>query len=228
MDSPSLVVPLLNHYKYGLLRRRLIQTVLGGPRIRKVPWYIHIIQIGLWVVPLVFSIPFIVVDGLRVWTDQFLLALVYGITVGLFDLVLGVVVVLVRRRHRLNNIEITEFDDEEDSVEIFSCLGAETVDFIFSRKRVISVLLHPVVSVAFSFVGFYLLVPSVMQHSLPTGAVVVVSLFGWYLQCTAHYSLAVRAPPETALYRPTDPLELKFLYRPIYVILLGCIYIPLG
>ncbi len=227
MDRSTVVVPLLNHYKYGLLRRRLIQTFLGGPRIRKVPWYIHVIQIGLLLLPLGLSIPFIILDGLRVWNNQYLLALVYGITMGVFDLVQGVVVAAVRWRHHVNNSEITEFDDEEDSVEIFSCLGVETVDFIFSCKRVVGVVAHPVVSVALGFVGFYLLLPSVMQDALPTAGVVAVSLFGWFALCTAHYSLSVRAPPETAFYRPTDPLGLKFLYRPFYIVLLGCIYIPL-
>ena len=175
MES-SLVPPLLNHYKYALLRRRLIQTVLGGPRIRLVPWYIHVIQIVLLLV---------------------------------------------------HDVEITEFDDEEDTVEINSCLGAKTIDYIFSRKRLISIFFHAAVSVALSFVCFYLLLPSVMRDSLPTAGVVAVSVFGWFTLCTAHYSLSVRAPPETAFYRPTDPLELKFLYRPFYVILLGCVYIPL-
>ena len=190
MDRSTVVVPLLNHYKYGLLRRRLIQTVLGGPRIRRVPWYIHVIQIGLLLVPLALSIPFIVIDGLRLW-NQYLIALLYGITMALFDLVQGVIVALIRWRHQRNNFEVVEIDDEEDSVEISSCLGAETVEFIFSRKRLISIV------------------------------------FGWFTMCTAHYSLSVRAPPEAAFYRPTDPLELKFLYRSFYIVLLGCIYIPL-
>lgn len=225
-EGSQLAVPLLNNYKHGLLRRRLFQTLLGGVRIRKVPWYIYLIQAGLWTFPLGLSIPFIVIDGLDLW-NTYLLALVYGITQGTLVLVEGLAIRLLRRRQRRNSTASRQFDDEQDTVEIASCCRMDVIEFIFNSKRMISVLLHPFASGALSYVGFFLLQPSVLQEFLPTTGVVLVSLFGWFTICSSHYSLSVRAPPEIAVYRPTDPLELRFLNRPFHVILIGIIFILL-
>lgn len=221
--TSRVVVPLLSSYKHGLLRRRLFRTLLGGVRIRKVPWYIHLIQAGIWGLPLVLSIPFIIVDGLRLW-DQYFLALIYALMLGIFVLVEGLVVAFLRFRSRqsINFLE-NEFDDEQNSIEIHSCCGMEMVDFIFSPKKIHSIILHPFVSGVFSFTGFLLLLPSKMMELIPIGGVVIVSSIGWFTICNAHYSLSTRAPPETAVYRHTDPLELKFLNRPFHVLLLGII-----
>ena len=222
-EGSQLVVPLLNNYKHGLLRRRLFQTLLGGVRIRKVPWYIYLIQAGLWTFPLALSIPFIVIDGLDLWSKYFL-ALLYGITQGIFVLVEGLLICLLRHRQRRNSSETSQFDDEQETVEIPSCCRMDVIEFIFSSKRMFSVLLHPIASGALSYVGFFLLQPSVLQEFLPTAGVILVSLLGWFTICCSHYSLSVRAPPEIAVYRPTDPLELRFLNRPFHVILIGIIF----
>ncbi len=88
-------VPLLNQYKYGLVRRRLLAVITGGLNIRKVPWTLHLIQITLWLAPLFLSVPFIVVDSLRLWNEYYT-ALVYAITVSLYSLLLEVAVVTWR------------------------------------------------------------------------------------------------------------------------------------
>lgn len=225
-EGPPVVVPLLNSYKHGLLRRRLFQTILGGVRIRKVPWHIYLIQAGLWMYPLCFSIPFIILDGVNVW-NRYLLALIYGTSIGMVVLVKGLVVHMLRWRQRTTNFNTNELDDEQEDIEILTCCGMDFISFIFSPKQLFSVLLHPFISGAFSYTGFFLLLPKVMQESLPVVGVVIISVLGWFTVCNAHYSLSTRAPPETAVYRPTDPLELKFLYRPFYVILIGSIFIPL-
>lgn len=224
----TVVVPLLSSYKYGLLRRRLAQTLLGGARIRRVPYYVYLIQGGLWLLPLALSIPFIILDGLRVW-NQYLLAGIYAGIMGQFVLVESVVLALIRKkwRWRGSRSSSADYDDEKDDIKILHCCELQTIDFIFSHKRIFSMVIHPFVSGAFSFVGFFLLLPSFMQECLPTAGVVVVSLFGWFTVCVAHYSLSTRAPTEVAAYRTTDPLELKFLNRPFYVILIGSILIPL-
>lgn len=225
--AEPVVVPLLNSYKHGLLRRRLLQTILGGTRIRKVPWHIYLVQAGLWVLPLCLSIPFIVLDGLDLWSE-YLVALVYGCTLGVIVLVEGLVVYLYRwRQQQRTDLNVFEFDDEQEEVEIVTCCGMDFIEFVFSPKRLFSVLLHPFVSGLFSYVGFFMLLPNIMQESLPIIGVVVVSLLGWFTVCNAHYSLLVRPPSETAVYRPTDPLKLKFLNRPFYILLLGSIFILL-
>lgn len=225
-STSPVIVPLLNNYKLGLLGRRLFQTILGGARIRRVPWHVYLVQAGLWVYPLCLSVAFVVLNGLNLW-KEYLLALIYGCSVGIVVLVEGLVVHLLRRRQRRTTLRINGLGDEEDEIKIPFCCGVDFIDFIFSPKRLFSIFLHPFVSGVFSYVGFFLLMPTVLQESLPVVGVVIVSLLGWFTFCTAHYSLSTRAPPETAVYRPTDPLELKFLNRPFHILLLGSIFIVL-
>ena len=225
-EGPSVVVPLLNSYKLGLLRRRLFQTILGGARVRKVPWHVYLVQAVLWVFPLCLSIPFIALDAVNVWS-KYLLALIYAICMGVVVLIEGLTVYTLRLRQRATNLNPSEFDDEKDEIETLTCCGTGYIAFVFSPKSLFSVLFHPFVSGVFTYAGFFLLLPNVLQESLPIAGVVVVSLFGWYAFCSAHYSLSTRAPPQTAIYRPTDPLQLKFLYRPFYILIIGSIFIPL-
>ncbi len=216
-------VPLLNEYKHGLFRRRLLQTLFGGARVRlRVPWFVHLIQFLLWVYPLVLSTPFIVVASLEVWNPYFL-SLVYAFIMGAIVLVEGLVVIYIRRCHPAQY----EFDDEDSIFQIESFRGMETIDFIFASKRIVTFVLHPFISGLFSFVASFLLWPCVMEDTLPIVGIVIISLIGWPVLCSAHYSLSTRSAPETAFYRITDPLEMKYLYRPFYVFLLGATFIIL-
>ncbi len=88
-------VPLLNHYKYDLLRRRMLAVITGGLNIRRAPWLLHFIQIVLWVSPFLLSVPFVVVDALKLW-NQYYIALVYAIVMVLFSLTLELCVVVWR------------------------------------------------------------------------------------------------------------------------------------
>ncbi len=99
------------------------------------------------------------------------------------------------------------------------------MDFIFSTKRLHSLFLTPLVAGLLSFATCHLLLPSVLLESLPVTGVVVVSLLGWASGCIACYSLWVRAPSEVAVYRATDPLELRFITRPFYIIALAVAFI---
>lgn len=225
-EAQATVVPLLNSYKLGLLRRRLFQTILGGARIRRVPWHVHLLQAVLWVFPVCLSIPFIVLDIVNLWS-KYLLALIYACCVGMVVLIEGLTIYLLRWRRWTRNLDPGEFDDEQDELEPITCCGAGYVTFVFSPKNLFCVLFHPFVSAMFAYAGLFLLLPNILQESLPIAGVVVVSILGWYAVCSAHYSLSIRAPPETAVYRPTDPLQLKFLYRPFYVLIIGGVFILL-
>lgn len=89
-------VPLLNEYKYGLARRRLLAVITGGLNIRRAPWPLHVLQITFWLAPLFLSVPFIVVDAL-VLGNQYYIALGYAAVVSLYSLVLQLIV--MRWRH---------------------------------------------------------------------------------------------------------------------------------
>ena len=152
------------------------------------------------------------------WSPYFL-ALVYGCVVGLGVLLLNIIRACVRYSARENEGVGPQLDDE-DSIDFSgsSCFHLETFDFIFAKRRLHSLLLHPLVSGLLSFAGCFMLFPRVLQETLPVAGVVVVALFGWFTLCNALYSLTAGPPHETAVYRPMDPLELRFLMRPFYVL----------
>ena len=228
-DLPPSNVPLLNQYKHALLRRRLLQTLTGGLKIRRAPWYIHLIQLTLWIAPFITALPFIVVSALHLWNDYYL-ALIYGFIDGLSVLLLEIIGVIIRcrRGHADNNVDGAQSDDE-DSIDftLKSCCTFETFDFIFTHKKLHSLILHPFISGLLSFSACFILQPSIMLESLHIAGVVIVSIIGWYTLCSAHYSLIVSPPHEIATYRPTDPLDLRFITRPFYIVAIAAIFIPL-
>ena len=138
---------------------------------------------------------------------------------------------VIRHLHTRNSVQTVvegvQLDDEESiDFDIDSCCSFETFNFIFTRKKIHSLILHPLVSGLFAFSGCFLLQPSVILESMHIAGVVFVSIIGWYTVCSAHYSLNVSPPQtETATYRPTDPLELRFLNRPFYVVAIAAIFI---
>ena len=227
-DSPPSNVPLLNQYKHALLRRRLLQTLTGGLKIRQAPWYIHLTQLTLWIVPFITALPFIVVSALHLWNDYYL-ALIYGFIDGLYVLILEIIGITIRYRQRhADNIDGAQLDDEESvDFTLESCCTFETFDFIFIHKKLHSLILHPFISGLLSFSACFILQPSIMLESLHIAGVVTVSIIGWYTLCSAHYSLIVSPPHEIATYRPTDPLDLKFITRPFYIVAIAAIFIPL-
>lgn len=237
-------VPLLNQYKYGLLRRRLLALMTGGLNIRRAPWLLHVIQVSLWISPVLLSVPFVVVDALRLW-NQYYIALVYAIVMALFSLTLELCVGVWRHSKGERYIlccyndsymctrtgglfTSSQYGDEQDdAIQFDSLLDRTSVDFIFSVKRLPSLTLSPLVTGVLSYAVCYPLLPSLLLESLPVAGVVVVFLLGWITGCVTLYSLCTRAPTEAAVYRATDPLELRFITRPLYVISLTAIYIAL-
>lgn len=228
-NAPASNVPLLNQYKHALLRRRLLQTLTGGLKLHRAPWYIHLIQLTLWTAPFFIALPFVVISAHRLWNNYYL-ALIYGFTQGLAVLLLEIIGVIVRCRqqHAVNNIGDAQLDDEESiDFALESCCTFETFDFIFARKKLHSLILHPFISGLVSFSACFILQPSIMLESLHIAGVVIVSTIGWYTLCSAHYSLSVSPPHETATYRPTDPLDLRCITRPFYIVAIAAIFIPL-
>ena len=216
-------IPLLNEYKHALVRRRFLQTLTGGLKIRGgPPWYVHLIQLTLWVAPLLLCAPFIVLEAWEIWNCYYL-ALVYACVMGLYATLLEVVGVCVRHYHPPAVETAAQALDDEGSINLNSCI--ERFDFIFGRKKVHSLLLHPVLSGVLSFAGCVLLFPQVMLAVMHPVGVVVVFIVGWCVLCSSLYSLAVSAPLEPATYRPADPLELKYLSRPFYVLAVAACFI---
>ena len=215
--------PLLNKYKLGLLRRRILQVITGGLNIRRAPCSAHVIQLCLWLSPLLIAIPFVIVDALGLWSPYYT-ALVYAVTIGLYSLLLEICVVIVRLL-KGGVFTSVQSDDEQDGILFTSLCDRAAIDFIFSKKHIHSLIIHPFITGLLSFAGCFLLLPSVLLQSLHVAGVVFVFSIGWYAQCSALYSLCVSAPSELAVYRPTDTLELRFVTRPFYIITIAAIFI---
>ena len=58
-------VPLLNDYKKSFVKRRMIQTFLGGLQVIRndIPWWIIVPQVEVFLFPVVLSIPFTILLG---------------------------------------------------------------------------------------------------------------------------------------------------------------------
>ena len=220
-------VPLLNSYKYGLVTRRLLQTVTGGLKLQKAPCYVHLLQFTIYVAPLTLAVPFLVLDGLKVWNEYYL-ALVYAFIHTLTHFTMRIAVCCIRKCSHAEEDARTErqLDDNDDVIEVTSCCSHSTLFFIFHSKSLPSLLLHSLlVCGLLSFTSSFVLLPRTLTTHLPLPGAVVVGAIGWLVTCGVHYSLGVNTPHETAVYRPTDLLGLAPLMRPVYLILCATVII---
>lgn len=218
--------PLLSEYKYGILRRRLLQVLTGGVRVSTAPWLVHLTQFFLWISPLLVCAPFITVDILKLWSAYYV-SLVYAVSMGIYSLLLEIFVTIVQcQKDGWKTFTTARHYSDEEQPAFSSYFEQTTVHFIFGQKRLHSLIIHPFMVGLLSFSGGFLLLPSVMLESLHTAVLVFVFVIGWYTQCCAHYSLSVnRCSSEVASYRLTDPLELKYLMRSVYVVLVATFFI---
>ena len=226
------IVPLLNGYKYGLARRRFLQTATGGLRLQKAPCSIHVLQLLLYLSPAIAAAPFIALDAAAVWNEYYL-SLVYSCATALVIFSLRATETCVRWRKRAT-VQIAASDgarvqlNDEERVDITSCCSYETLRFLVHPKGIVSLFLHSLlVTGLLSFASSFLLLPRVLSKHLPIPAAVTVGALGWLASCSAHYSLNVSPPHETATYRPTDRLELRPLTRPTHIICVATAFIPI-
>ena len=207
-------LPLLNSYKYGLARRRLLQTVSGGLRLQKAPCYIHLLQLTIYLFPLALASPFIVLDAVGVWNEYYLaIAYTFIHALTIITLRLGVYCSMKGTGQEC------EDDDDDDSIDVTACCSHSTLAFIFSSKHIVSLCFHSLlVCSLLSFTTAFVLLPRVLVEHLPLAGAVVVGSVGWIVTCSTHYALNIHQPYETAIYRPTDLLGLGPLTRPAYFI----------
>ena len=207
------VVPLLNSYKHGLVARRLLGTATGGIKLNS--WRLNLLQLSLYLSPVILALPFIVLDALGTWIDYYIAA-VYAIvhTLAVFAVRLTLHCVRCSTPHQ---------ERELDDIEITSFCSRNSHSFVFSSKHIASVFIHClVVCAVLSFSLALVLLPRPLSTHLPLPGAVVVGIIGWLVVlCGSHYSLCVSQPHEVAVYRPTDVLELGPLTRAAFCILCG-------
>ncbi len=212
-------VPLLNEYKYGLCRRKLLRSLFGGPTVRVAPFFIHAIQTVIWFSPVLPAIPIVILDALEV-LNSYYLAIIYAAVMGGLVATAELILFIIIYRYSSWNQRI-QLDDESEEVYIASVYSLESISYVYDSRQKIDLILRPLVSAMISFVGIYILLPTVLMDMLPIPWIVVFIIVGWVVLCLTHYSVMVRHPPETAVYRATGPHILRWCYRPVYVLVVG-------
>lgn len=220
--------PLLNDYKLEFFWKRFPQTLLGGLKLKlgyDAPFYVYLNQVLVFLVPLVLGGLLTICAEFEVITDVFICSYIYG---GLM-VVFVVCTLLVSWFKRRNSTSLAKFQKnllaQDDEVDFVSCCGLETVDFIFPAKKFIgNMIIHGLISGIVCGLMFLYLLPSYLNGLYSnTGATVVLFVMGWWTVCIAQYSLTSTSPPELAIFRALDTLEINPLMRPFYVFVFGII-----
>ena len=224
-------VPLLNEYKRDFFWKRFPQTLLGGPKLKlgfSAPAYVYINQLTLFLLPWLLGGLFTIVVELDV-LPAYIAYYVYGACMVMYVLAAQLISLIIQRRaDTVAAFQNTNVLAEEDEVEFDSCCGYETFQYVVPLKRLkINMLLHGLVSGLMGGLGFWYLLPSVLNPLFNNiGATVMIYTFGWLTLCIAQYPLSTGSPPEPASFRAIDNLELLPLLRPCYVLI--CLFVHLA
>lgn len=217
--------PLLNEYKYQLLLTRLVQTITGGVKIRKqLPHYAHVLQWLLWLLPFFLSLPFLGVSF--VWNGYYLGA-IYGVLITLLFLLVNIAIKLINYKtvgYRNHDNFLSQLEDEGN---VITC--SDVIQYISVSRSIPIIALHSLVSGLAASASFILLDIPALLKVLHVAGVVIFYTIGWLTTSVSLYSIMIHPPLELSAYRSAheDRLGLRFIHRPLYVILTGIILILL-
>ncbi|XP_076354049.1 pecanex-like protein 4 isoform X1 [Tachypleus tridentatus] len=217
-------VPLLSNYKTGFIVRRVIQTILGGPRLFltfKAPIYIYCIQLFLYILPWILGGIFTVLVDHEVLSSQVAMFICGSL---MFVTVFAIQATNAYMQHKLSsvsNVDKKNYLQEDDEIEFTSCFGLETYQFLFPSKRhIVTTLVHAVVSAFMCAVAVdYLRFLEMSNWWKSRSVAIILFMFGWMSVCNAQYSLTANGPPETAIFSTNNNQMLGPLFRPFYVCL---------
>lgn len=216
-------IPFINDYKLQFFWRRFPQTLSGGLRLKLgVPCYVDLYQVIVFLFPVIIGGIFTVLAELEMIKD-YVSCYIYGGFMG--SAVICVQLLrLFARRHSNNEEKQSQHNvlAEDDDVEFTSCCSRETFEFIFPAKTyTLNIFIHGIFSGVMCGLSFLYLLPSTIQNAnFNAGESIVLLILGWLTLCIANYSLTVQPPPEIAIFRPSDNLELNSLTRPLYVVVI--------
>ena len=219
----SAIAPLLNEYKYGLMVRRLLQSLTGGVKLQKgLPLYVYLIQWLLWLLPVLLSVPLIGISF--VWNGYYL-GIIYGVIMGTVLIVTNTIIGILIHMNSLRHSDGTLIDEDDPDISTYN----DAINFIFAPKHPLNIFVHSVVSGLTAFSVFIIFDIPVLLSFLPIPLVVIVVPSGWLTMCISHYSLLVHPPYEMSVYRSyhQDTLQLKFITRSFHIMLTGIIYLIL-
>lgn len=218
--------PLLNEYKYTLTRRRVLQTLTGGIKLRTgIPYPIHAIQWLLWILPLIITAPFMI--SAMYW-NVYYIALIGSFLCGLLTLGIGITVkIILRKSHQVPSYY--DDDEEDNSEDIRSLFSVAALVLIFSQRNWIDIIIHAVSSTVLCYSSIVLLDLFTLIDIISLPATPFVFIAGSVALCTSHYSLLVQVPIEISIYRQIhqDRLHLSYLRRPAYIVFTCIVFVSL-
>ncbi|XP_067119884.1 pecanex-like protein 4 [Centruroides vittatus] len=214
--------PLISEYKRPFIVRRLLQTFLGGPKIKlgfKAPVYIYIIHIVLFLIPWILAesiTPFVDNEEVNITIAMY----IYGSVIGALVLLIQFLNYFAQRETSVvSKINKTNHLLEDDEVEFSACCGIETYQFIFARKNTwFYIICYSLISAVVCATGLeYLYIPKLKEWWNNKLTAIVLHVFGWLTICISQYSLTVVNPPEPAIYNNEKHHFMKTTFRPFYV-----------
>lgn len=198
--------PLINDYKLQFLRRRWLQTLLGGVRFPEgAPLYAHLLQLLLLLVP--FGIGGVCTALAETGVAAVWLAATLA---GLFTLLYGILLVVVSSRATSGTEWMTARSGtamnvgEEDEADFDGPCSAGTRRFLLPQQRsrpVVALHLSVAALLVAGTTAFLLPVTSVQQVFSPPASYAVFC-FGWLSACLAAYGLLAGPPSEPSRFRP--------------------------
>ena len=135
-------VPLLNDYKRNFVRNRLCQTFLGGIRLFGVPWYTIILQIFVFLIPIIPVISFYFIEEPH-WQNYLFFAIIIVILSLIFQICGKLLHYRIIRQinssnsdNQLHDVTINELLSEENTVQIQGCVFHEFFKKILFKKLI--------------------------------------------------------------------------------------------
>ncbi|KAG1671727.1 Pecanex-like protein 4 [Nymphon striatum] len=223
-------IPLIDDLKRDFVIRRVVQTFLGGAKLKigyKAPICVYILQILVLLMPCFIGIVFVTVTEMKIMSyPQYM----YG-----FGVVMFCFVFLNQCFSRNTNRKVSQISDikkksnvlsENDQIEFISCCSFEMMQFVIPpKKHFVNVIFHGLVSAVMCGMGIHFMLPSIMQKFWKDNALMwLMMIAGWFSLCVAQYSLTTVGPPEPAVYQPLDHYEVSAVSRAFYVIAVFSIF----
>ncbi|KAK3867388.1 hypothetical protein Pcinc_027147 [Petrolisthes cinctipes] len=219
--------PLVNEYKKPFIRRRLLETFLGGLRLcasDDIPPFVYILQILLFsVVPLI-TVLFILLEH-----NQFIslsgAIFVGGIIDFIYCLLLQLIAYFFRsQKSKTGDTTQVNIASDEEVLEFDSPLGPKTWSFLIREKKLKGGIL--IYSLVVGLVGgccIYYIRPATVHHlSLPWAATLGFIIPGILTVAVGMWPLIGGSPPEPATFHQLS-WSLPSLSRPAHM--LTCILV---
>ncbi|XP_050739009.1 pecanex-like protein 4 [Eriocheir sinensis] len=214
--------PLVSEYKKPFIRRRLLETFLGGLRLaasEDAPLYVYCIQVAMFsVVPLV-TVMFVLLE------QSGKVTLMAAILIsGAVDLLYSLALQLTASRLRSRQDEEADMSQvniasDEEVIEFDSPLGPKTWTFLIREKKLKGgIIISSLITGVVGGCCVYYIRPSTTYHlGPPWAASLTFSLLGVLTVAAGTWPLIGGSPPEPATFHPLGH-DLPTLSRPAHML----------